>query len=323
MPRLIAVALVSLAAGVALGQAFLRSAGAHEEQVYQRQLSGELSAKEKEIEAPDPELDLARARLETRAQLEQQYRAQLTKKDEDFEAFRKSHGLRVQSLSNALFELQQQARNGTAKAQVVEPASRPGECAPDLGQTPIAYEYADADGRVRLTDPNIWLQGDERLTLTQRFRVRGTVLRQVDGSLMTDRVELIEISPKGEGKPRELARAALEDASFSYANAPHEVPPPGGSSPSWMVTLAASPDTDFSLRFGPSARLVRLGRVGFAAGLTSDFKSLEGTGAEAFLTYTPSVGGRVLNLALGGGIHLPVGGYTRVRPSLSVNFIID
>jgi len=43
---------------------------------------------------------------------------------------------------------------------------------------------------------------------------------------------------------------------------------------------------------------------------------------DAFLTFTPSWKGRELGLALGGGVHLPLGGAQRVRPTLTLSFVV-
>ncbi|WPB80006.1 hypothetical protein KYC5002_12770 [Archangium violaceum] len=199
----------------------------------------------------------------------------------------------------------------------------PGEPTVPSVHPVIAYEYTDPEGRVQLKDPNIWVQGDEELQLQQLFRVEGTVLQQTNGSLMTERVQLQEVSADGTGKYRELAAARLVDASFTYANAPLAGPPGGLKwGPSWMATVGTSFRSESLLRVGASARVVKWGPVGLAAGLSSDFLSLEGSGGDAFVTFTPSVKGRELGLVLGGGVHLPLGGTQRVRPNLTVSFVV-
>lgn len=317
------LALGSASGGAALAHRISSTAWAHREQEYQRQLQGALTEREKQIEALHTELGLARSQLVPQDALEQQYQVQLTQKDAAFEKFRQAHDLRVQGLSSSLFRLRQEVQAGTTKVQEVPSSPRVGGDTASLERPAISYEYADTEGRVHLTDPDIWVPGNEHLKLTQRFQVRGTVLRQADGSLMTQRVQLIELSPADRGTPRELARAELEDASFTYANAPQEGPSPSsGQGPSWMVTVGATPWTGRSLRFGPSLRVARLGGLGLATGLSSDFKSWTGSGADVLVTYTPTLRGRDLGLALGGGIHLPVGGTTRVLPNLTLSFIV-
>lgn len=319
--------LLLLAIGSASGGAYLyhryRDASWERRQAeYQRQLHGQLTERERQIEALNTQLGLARSQLVEPGALERQYQAHLTAMDASFEQFRREHALHLKSLSSSLLELQQQSQGGTEKAQ--ELPAPPGGGGSPSAHPATSYEYADTEGRVLLTDPDIWVQGNEQLELKQHFRVEASVLQQADGSLMTERIQLLEVAPTGAGQYRTLAEARLVDARFTYANAPLEDPPPPGMEwgPSWMATLGTSLRAEGRLRFGASARLVRLGAFGLATGISSDFKSREGSGAEAFLTYSPSLRGRELGLVLGGGVHLPVAGAQRVLPSLTLNFVV-
>jgi hypothetical protein len=292
---------------------------------YQRQLQGKLTDSEKQMQELNTQLGTAHSQLVTQATLDEKYRALLTSRDADFEQFRREHALALKSLSNSILALQEQERGGKEEAQEVPPApTQPGAPTTPATRPVIAYEYSDAEGRFHLKDPDIWVQGDEDLQLQQFFRVEGTVLQQQNGSLMTERIQLTEVSPEGTGKYRALAQARLVDANFTYANAPLDVPPPAlvKWGPSVMATIGSSFRTESLLRFGASARVVQVGPVGLAGGVTSDFQSLEGSGGDAFLTYTPSFRGRELGLVVGGGVHLPVGGTQRVRPNVTVNFVV-
>ncbi|NMO23159.1 hypothetical protein HPC49_50345 [Pyxidicoccus fallax] len=288
---------------------------------YQRQLQGRLTESERQMQALNTQLGVARARLVTQDTLDEKYQALLTARDADFEKFRREHALAIKSISQAVFGLQQRERGGTETAHEEPPApARPGAPMASPARQVISYEFTDSEGRVHLKDPNIWLQGDEDLELTQSFQVEGTVMQQTDGSLMTERVQLTEVTPDGTGKYRPLTQARLVDANFTYANAPRDEAPL--SQRSYMATIGSSFRTSSLVRFGGSARVLRLGPVGFAGGLSSDFKSLEGSGADAFLTYTPSIAGRELGLVLGGGVHLPLGGARRVLPNLTLSFVV-
>lgn len=292
---------------------------------YQRQLQGKLTGSEQQMQTLNTQLSLAQAQLTTQGTLDEKYKALLTARDEDFEKFRREHELALKSISNAVFALQQQERGGTETAQVQPPApSQPGEPSPAPAQQVISYEFTDKQGRVHLKDPDIWVQGDEELEFKQYFQVDGSVLQQTDGSLMTERVQLTEVSPSSTGKYLPLTQAQLVNANFTYANAPQAGAPPAGVrwGAAYMATIGSSFRPSRLLRFGGSARLVEVGPVGFAGGLSSDFHSLEGSGGDAFLTYTPSLRGRELGLVLGGGVHLPVGGVQRVRPNVTLNFVI-
>jgi hypothetical protein len=292
---------------------------------YQRQLQGKLTESEKQTQALNTQLGVAHAQLVTQGTLDEKYRALLSAQDANFEKFRREHALALQSLSHSVFELQQREQGGTETAREEPPApTQPGGPLPLAAQKVISYEFTDKEGRVHLKDPDIWVQGDEELQMEQFFQVEGTVLQQTDGSLMTERLQLIEVSPEGMGKYRPLTQARLVEANFTYANAPQQAPPQGlvKWGPSYMATLGTSFRPTNLLRFGGSVRAVQVGPVGLAGGLSSDFHSLEGSGGDAFLAYTPSLGGRELGLVLGGGVHLPVGGTQRVRPNVTLNFVV-
>ncbi|MFP2928978.1 hypothetical protein ACLESO_28020 [Pyxidicoccus sp. 3LG] len=324
---LVLLVLGSAAGGAYLYHRYRDSDWERREAEYQRQLQGHLTTREKEIEALNTQLGTARSQLVTQDDLDKKYTALLTARDADFEKFRREHQLALKSISASLFELKQRGEDGMEEAHVVSPPPASGS---DAGTAPdakpvIAYAFADKEGRVHLTDPDIWVQGDEELEMKQFFRVKGTVVQQQDGSLMAERIQLMEVFPDGTaGQYRELAEASLVDANFTYANAPQEGPPSRWVKwgPGWMATVGTSFRTERVLRFGASASLVRLGDVGLAGGLSSDFDSLEGSGGDAVVTYTPSYKGRQLGVALGGGVHLPLGGSTRVRPNLTLNFIV-
>ncbi|QSQ24236.1 hypothetical protein JY651_04530 [Pyxidicoccus parkwayensis] len=320
--------LGSAAGGAYLYHHFREADWEHREAEYQRQLQGHLTENEKQIEAFNAQLGMMRSQLVTPADLEKKYTALLTARDADFEKFRQEHALVVKSLSNSILALQQRAQDGTEEAhEEPSPAPPPGDTTTPPAKPVISYAFADKDGRIHLTDPDIWVQGDEDLEMKQFFRVKGTVVQQKDGSLMAERIQLLEVSPDGQpaGQYRELAEASLVDASFTYANPPQEGPPGDAWvkwGPGWMATLGTSFRSEHLLRFGASASVVRLGDVGLAGGASSDFDSLEGTGGDAFVTYSPTIRGKQLGVALGGGVHLPLGGTTRVRPNVTLNFIV-
>jgi hypothetical protein len=320
--------LGSAASGAYLYHHYRDADWEHREAEYQRQLAGHLTENEKQIEAFNAQLGMMRSQLVTPADLDKKYTALLTARDADFEKFRRDHALIVKSLSDSIFELKQRAPDGMEEAhEEPSPASGLGDTATPSVKPVISYAFADKDGRIHLNDPDIWVQGDEDLEMKQFFRVKGTVVQQKDGSLMAERIQLLEVFPDGQaaGQYHELAEARLVDASFTYANPPQEGPPSGGWvkwGPGWMATMGTSFRSEHLLRFGASASVVRLGDVGLAGGLSSDFDSLEGSGGDAFVTYSPTFRGKQLGLALGGGVHLPIGGTTRVRPNLTLNFIV-
>ncbi|MFP2903803.1 hypothetical protein ACLESD_01780 [Pyxidicoccus sp. 3LFB2] len=290
---------------------------------YERQLRGELSDKERQLQALDARLHLASSKLTTQQELEDQYQTQLAQRDRELEDFRRQHQLQVRSLSTSVHSLSQTVRNGTTEVRGLPPASAPdGTSAPE--RPIISYTYAAPNGRIQLSDPDIQSPGDETLTLSQRFLVEGVVFQQADGALMTERLSLSEVTPRADGSWEVLAEAELVDARFTYASAPPPASSParGLLSLSLMATMGTTFQSDRAVVSGLSLHLLRLGRFGLATGLLSDFGSLEGTGASAFLTWRPSLAGRDLNVLLGVGLHLPLATPARILPTLNVSFIL-
>lgn len=68
--------------------------------------------------------------------------------------------------------------------------------------------------------------------------------------------------------------------------------------------------------------VVRFHSVGLAAGLASDFHSLEGRGPQLFLTWRPALGGRDTNFMVGAGGLAALGGSTRVLPTVNASFVL-
>ncbi|WP_224244335.1 hypothetical protein [Hyalangium gracile] len=147
----------------------------HRYDEYQRQLQGKLTESEKHLQELNTKLDVAHGQLVTQGTLDEKYQALLTSRDTDFEKFRREHELALKSLSNAVFELRQQSKGGTATAR--EEPSTPAQPGGPLPTGPvqkvISYEFTDKDGRIHLKDPDIWVQGDEELQVRQFFRVEG------------------------------------------------------------------------------------------------------------------------------------------------------
>jgi hypothetical protein len=196
-----------------------------------------------------------------------------------------------------------------------------------VAEEKIPYTYGTEKGRAYLHDPDINTPGGEVLKLNQFFQVKGTVFKQENGSLKTERVELIEVKEKEDGTFEALTDSTIQTvkATFDYESDPETLVPPDAGlkfGPNLMATLGSSFRSEGPLRFGASTRLVKLKDFGLAVGGSSDFKSLEGTGGDAFLTYQPRLGKRELGLVVGAGVHAPIGGTERVRPNVTLSFVI-
>lgn len=289
---------------------------------YERQLSGALSAREEELQRLDANLRKAQSKLVDQEALEReynQYKNQLGASTAALDHFKKMHDLEVRALLQTLNVLEQRITGGHVTVK-----EHPGEERPGGSRPRISYEYVDPDERLHLRDPDIDTPGDETLTLVQSFRVTGVLFEEKQGSLMSQHVQLTEVKQQAEGTWRELAAARLVDASFTYSHPPRPTPRQGTSG--WelspMLTVGTSFRTERPVLVGCALNVVRLRGFGLGAGAATDLNSLEGTGAQVLLTFRPSLGDQRLNVALGGGLVLPFGGKSRVRPTLTASFIL-
>lgn len=296
---------------------------------YSRQLRGQLTPKEKELEAQNTSLGTARSQLESQQALEAHYKAQLSDKDAAFEKFRQEHELRINSLTDDIESLQQRVRQGRGRATEKAAAPTPGAPSTAPQRPVISYDYSDVDGRFHLYDPDIWVEGNETLDVKQSFHLKGEVFAQENGSLMTERLQLSEVVKAADGSYREVAQATLVDAHFNYVNPP---PPPTPDRKGWGLSVLLTMGPSFSrqddtpwVRFGGAVNLFRLGQFGLAGGISSnlDFRTMprfiEGTGGEVLVTWRPL---SRLNVMLGAGVHLPLAEPTRVQPALNAGFIL-
>ncbi|KFA87950.1 hypothetical protein [Archangium violaceum] len=295
---------------------------------YARQLNGQLTPEEKQLEAQNTLLGTAQSQLESQKALEAQYKAQLSEKDAAFEKFRQEHALRIQSLTDDVESLQQQVRQGRGRAAETTVVPTPGTPNTPAQRPAITYDYSDTDGRFHLYDPDIWVEGNETLDVKQLFHLKGEVFAQENGSLMTERLQLSEVVKAVDGSYREVAQATLAEAHFDYVNPP---PPPAPSQNGWGLSVLLTVGPTFSslpdapwVRFGGAVNVFRMGHFGLAGGLSSafDFRSeqfIRGTGGDVLVTWRPR---SQLNLMLGGGVHLPLVDPTRVRPALVAGFVL-
>lgn len=326
--------LVALGIGVGLGVVgttlYYQWSARKFDHNYTRQLEGRLTDKERQLEAQNAQLGTAQSKLMSQDELEKRYQAQLSEKDKAFEAFRREHDLKIKSMTDDLESLQERVSNGRGRVTEVAPQPAPGNPSTPAWRPAIAYDYSDADGRFHLTDPDIWVEGNETLDVKQLFELKREVFAQTNGSLMTERLQLAEVVKAEDGSYREVAQASLVNAHFTYVNPP---PPPPASSQnglglSWMLTAGLrvpGPWHPRWVRFGGAVNVFQLGELGLAGGLSSDLELdtlnqfLHGTGGEVLVTWRPD---SRLNVRLGAGIHLPLANPTAVQPALNVGFIL-
>jgi hypothetical protein len=185
-------------------------------QTYNRQLQGQLSDKERELQKAHHEKGLLKSELITRDELNKRLEEDNEEKDKNFENFKKEHNLQIKSKDKTIASLKQTITDGTSTVIV----SNEAEC--NLGSCIIGYNWEDSLGRFKLKDPNILEKGNETFESSQLFKVYGEIWEQQDGSLQTRRLVLREVykDSSGEFKDIDGAKADIVDSEFQYHNPP-------------------------------------------------------------------------------------------------------
>jgi hypothetical protein len=298
-----------------------------ERATYERQLKGELSAKEQQLEATNIELKLVKAKLVDQRTLNDEYEQEAIDHDREFEKFKKEHDLVVDSMSHTIHQLTIHSNGGSTTVCICPtcpgatgPTTQPASSLPYT----ISYEYTSPYSRVHLVDPDINTPGNEELTTSQNFQVRGEIFRQKDGNLKVQRVQLDEVVAKDGGGWETLGTATLVDdpgSSFTYVNPPKLEPEQrAGWDFAIMATVATAVSDSPALAFGASLGIARYHAWGIAAGFTSDFSTTANSGGNLALTYRPNISGRDANIVFGAGGVLHLDG--NLAPALNVNFVV-
>jgi hypothetical protein len=210
----IVVIVVAIVGGIFLTQ-YIKQIGISDQlEIYNRQLSGQLTEKEEVLQRFNSDLGLAQSDLMTQKELNAKLAADKRDLDKKFEAFKKEHNLQVDSLSNTIASLKQQIIDGHSSTTIT------GDC-DNIDKCIIGYVWQDTMGRFKLSDPNIFVKNNEIFYSSQLFSIHAEVYRQSDGSLKTQRLLLHEVYKDGEEyKDIEGGKAEVVQSSFDYVNPP-------------------------------------------------------------------------------------------------------
>ena len=285
----VAIALLLLFGGYAIGH---RSSSDVLE-TYNRQLKGQLTDKERELQALNKELGVSKSDLMTQKELAEKLKEENEEYDKKFTAFIKKHNLEVASRDKTIAELKQLIEGGESDVIVKDCADLSKNCV-------IKYSWQDFFNRFKLVDPNIFEKNNEQFESDQVFKIYGEVYQQKEGSLQTRRLVLRELYKKEDGTYGEIpgAKAEIVDSEFQYINPP----------------CLEDVDRLFKLR------LIALGSVfihprpgntklgfgveflnykGFGLNTHTSFDGGEEISQHLGLSYNPTLFGEPLNLAVG------------------------
>ena len=185
---------------------------------YRRQLAGDLTAKEKQIEQQNKVLGLAQSQLVTQKQLNDQLKNDRDALAAEYDKFKKDHDLIVKSKDETIAQLKAQITGGTSV--VINSCTLPKDCV-------IGYQWQDTYGRFKLQVPNILVQGNESFSNTQYFKILGEIDAQnpKTGYLEARRVTISEVYPvtkDGQTTYNEIPGSVVSvvDSQFVYVNDP-------------------------------------------------------------------------------------------------------
>lgn len=278
-------------------------------QTYERQLSGQLTEKERELQSLNTELGLARSELMTQSELSKRLKRDKEELDERFEKFKKEHRLKISSRDRTIARLNQRINGGNTSTEVISTSDKQ-DCSDIESSCVIKYSWEDTLKRFQLTDPNIFSSGDETFNSSQLFKAYGEVYEQKDGSLKTRRMVLREVVSGEDGEYIAVpgGKAEIVDSDFEYYNPPKIV-----EKETWLdlfklrvVALGTlSVLDDNKMRFGLGAEFFNVDGLGLNTHTAMDFNHISRWEHRLGVTYQPSIFNQDLNLAMGTSIGTP------------------
>ena len=301
-----------------IGGLFIRSCQVEENErlrTYNRQLEGQLTEKERELQKLNTELGVAKSELVTQKELAKRLKEDKEEVDIAFKKFRKKYNLEIKSRDKTIAELKQKIAGGTTVVVV--------EGCDDINHCVISYGWEDTLGRFKLTDPNIFEKDNETFESNQVFKVYGEVWQQKEGSLQIRRLILREVfkNADGEYEPIENAKAEIVDSKFEYHN-----PPAIDTEWTWkdlfrlraiaVPSITMIPDPG-RLRLGVGLEFMSWKGLGINTHTAFDFEDASKIEQRIGLAYSPKIFGLDLNLAVGVSAGTP---FAHAFQEYSINF---
>lgn len=272
---------------------------------YERQLKGQLTEKEREMQKMHKDLGVAQSELVSREELIKRLEKDKEELDASFERFKKEHNLQIVSRDRTIASLEQKLKGGNSSAEVIPVSPNEGGCSGIETRCVISYNWEDNLKRFKLTDPNIFERGNEIFESEQIFKIYGEIYEQEDGSLQTRRLVLREVyqNEKGEYIPIPDAKADIIDSQFEYHN-----PPTIETEFSWLDlfrlraialgTVTAFPDSG-ALKLGLGLEFFQFKGFGVNTHTALDFKDVEKWEQRLGVAYNPTILDQELNLGIG------------------------
>lgn len=211
LPWIILLAVIVFAAVIGIG--YLNHLDQIEQQgTYQRQLEGDLTAKEKQLQELNSKLGVSASDLMTQKELNSKLADDNEELNDNFEEFKKEHKLQILSRDKTIAALKQKVSGGHTEVVVSSSCE-------DISSCTISYMWHDPLNRFQLKDPDIFKKDNETFVSNQSFKIYGEIYKQEDGFLQTRRLVLREVYKDGdEYKPVPNGKAEVVDSEFQYVS---------------------------------------------------------------------------------------------------------
>jgi hypothetical protein len=280
-------------------------------ETYRRQLSGQLTQKEQELQQANSDLNILNSKLVSQQELADELGRENTKLDQEFEDFKRKHNLIIKSKDRTIARLQGQISGGNSDAGTTPNNGTAQEvCDSARENCTFNYSWEDRYGRFQLVDPDIFESGDESFTYSQSFRISGEVYEQQDGSLMTKRLTLNEVNlVNGGWVDIPGAKVEIVASDFKYHN-----PPAIETEWEWtdlfrlrgvaIASVSLFPDTGH-LKLGLGLEFFNFEGFGINSHTAIDFTDLNSWEQRIGLAYSPKFCNLDLNFALSVSVGSP------------------
>ena len=309
--------LVALCVTTAILGFYLRSTQVNRNdklQNHNRQLNGQLSNKERELQAAHSDLDISKSRLVGEKELVEKWKKEKLEVTEDYTNFIKKHNLQITSRDKTIARLKQTIKGGLATTTITEKPDASTDtlsCGNLLEHCVIAYNWQDPFSRFHLMDPNIFTEKDEiTFTALQMFKIYGEIFTQKDGSLQVHRLVLREIYEKN-GKIEEIpgAKAEIIDSEFEYVNPPR-LDVKTRFKDLFKIRMIALASITFipdlgRTQLGLGMEVFNFKGFGLNTHTNLDFKDARKIGQNIGISYSPKIAGLDLNVGINVSIGTP------------------
>jgi len=280
---------------------------------YKRQLAGQLSEKEHELQTANNQLGTANSKLISQTEMNKQ----LSKENAEMKKFIKENELVLSSKDALIAQLKQKIVNGNTNVDMTK-------CV-DLKTCIISYTWADTFGRFKLIDSNILIPGNSVFTATQIFSVTGQVFKQSNGGFLEVRqVSLNEVYLDTDKTYKVIpgTNVSVIDSKFQYVNEPNIA-----KNKLFNPRLIAVGSYDFDSSFKPGVGLsfLQYKNWGLNSFTSINTKLLKNSQQKLGALYSPKVFGSVpLNIGIGGSIGTPFNNlFKSFSLSLDISFYIN